>query len=56
MMGGYGFGMIGMMVGFGLLNLLVIGIVVYYAVKLALRNNKLQQKKTYCFNNSQNIN
>ncbi|WP_255639783.1 hypothetical protein [Aquibacillus saliphilus] len=40
MMGGYGFGMM----GYGLLgwfiNLLVIGIVVYYSVKLALKNNK----------------
>ncbi|WP_458411921.1 hypothetical protein ACNQFZ_13815 [Schinkia sp. CFF1] len=41
MMGGYGFGMM----GFGFLawiaNLFVIGIVVYFAVKLAIKNNKL---------------
>lgn len=39
MMGGHGFGMMGMM-GIGwIINLLLIGVVVYFAVKLALRDN-----------------
>ncbi len=40
MMGGYGFGMMGLGLLGWLLNLGAIAIVVYYAVKLALRNNK----------------
>ena len=39
MMGGHGFGMMGMM-GFGwIINLLLTGLVVYFAVKLALRSH-----------------
>lgn len=40
MMGGYGFAMMGFGLLGWLLNLFVIGIVVYYSVKLALRKSK----------------
>lgn len=41
MMGGYGYAMMGYGLLGWLLNLLVIGVVVYAAVRLALRKNKL---------------
>ncbi|MFT8320787.1 MAG: hypothetical protein ABF649_07775 [Bacillus sp. (in: firmicutes)] len=44
MMGGYGFGMMGYGILGWILNLLVIGIVVYYATKLALRNYDKERK------------
>jgi len=39
MMGGYGFGMMGYGFLGWIINLLVIGIVVYYSTKLALKNH-----------------
>lgn len=40
MMGGYGFGMMGFGLFGWLINLLVIGFVVYFSVKLALKSDK----------------
>jgi len=42
MMGGFGFGMMGMGLLGWMLNLAAIGIVVYFAVKLALKTDKAQ--------------
>ena len=39
MMSGYGFGMMGMGFIGWIINLLVIGFVVYYAAKMALKNH-----------------
>ena len=40
MMGGYGFGWMGGFGLFGIFNLLLIGFVVYFAVKLALKDSE----------------
>lgn len=45
MMNGYGFGMMGFGLLGWLINLIVIGAVVYYATKLALKNYNKEKKQ-----------
>ncbi|WP_171038108.1 hypothetical protein [Aquibacillus sediminis] len=45
MMNGYGIGMMGFGILGWLINLIIIGAVVYYATKLALKNYNKEQEK-----------